>query len=500
MKHTKKLVSLLLALVMVFALSISAFAANITIEGGAAGSEYAAYKLLNATDGGDGKFAYTLNATYEAILKEVTQKTTGAEIVDYISKLDTDGIRTFADTIYGKVKSMTADATSTNGTFANVAQGYYLIVETQLGTWPDGGTDTYSLVMLDTAGKTDITVATKEDKPTVTKKVTEKNDSTGTTADQDAADYDIGDDVPFTLTGIVSSKYADYEKYYFAFHDTLSAGLEFNTDSIVVKVDNDTITTGYQVVTAGLTDSCTFEVVFENLKAIASVKAGSTITVEYTAELLDTATVGGNGNSNTVKLEYSNNPYDSGDGKPGTGKTPEDKVTVFTYKLVVDKVDQEGKALEGAGFTLYKYNDTAKNYVSVGNEVKDVTTFTFTGLDAGQYKLVETTVPAGYNKADDVEFTIEATYDTESADPKLTSLVVKDKDGSVISATAENQEASFATVLLEGKVSTKVVNKAGAELPSTGGIGTTIFYILGGLLAVGAVVLLVTKRRMNAER
>ena len=138
--------------------------------------------------------------------------------------------------------------------------------------------------------------------------------------------------------------------------------------------------------------------------------------------------------------------------------------------------------------------------MSVGNEVKDVTTFTFTGLDAGQYKLVETTVPAGYNKADDVEFTIEATYDTESADPKLTSLVVKDKDGSVISATAENQEASFATVLLEGKVSTKVVNKAGAELPSTGGIGTTIFYILGGLLAVGAVVLLVTKRRMNAER
>ena len=495
MKRTKKTVSILLALVMTVCSALTAFAANITITGGASGAEYAAYRLLKATDGGDGKIAYTLNSKYTDILQDITGKTTGSDIVDYISKLDAEAIREFADSVYGEIKSasITADVTATGNEFNNVDQGYYLIAETKTG----GDSDTYSLVMLDTAGKSNITVETKEDAPTVTKKVTEKNDSTGDTSTQDAADYDIGDNVPFTLTGTVSAKYADYKKYYYAFHDTLSSGLKFNADSVVVKIDGTTIDTSkYSVVTTGPTDGCTFEIVFDNLKSINSVTKDSEITVEYTAELLSTATVGGSGNTNTVKLEYSNNPYDKDDGKPGTGKTPEDKVTVFTYKLVVNKVDGNKQALEGAGFTLYKYDSATSDYVAVGAEITGKTTFTFTGLDAGKYKLVETTVPDGYNQADDIVFTVEATYNTNSVDPKLTDLVVKDKDGAVISGT----DKVFSITLNEGKVSTDVVNNSGTELPSTGGMGTYMFYIIGGIMVAVAIVLIVSKKRMEYKK
>ncbi|MDD5945435.1 MAG: SpaA isopeptide-forming pilin-related protein, partial [Clostridia bacterium] len=197
------------------------------------------------------------------------------------------------------------------------------------------------------------------------------------------------------------------------------------------------------------------------------------------------------------KLEYSNNPYDSSSGKPNdTGKTPEDKVTVFTYKLVVNKVDGNKQALEGAGFTLYKYDSDANNYAAVGDEIKGVTTFTFTGLDAGKYKLVETTVPDGYNQADDLEFTVEATYDTDSIDPKLKDLVVKDKDGNEISGS----EKVFSIILGEGKVITDVVNNSGTELPSTGGMGTYMFYIIGGIMVAVAIVLIVSKKRMEYKK
>ena len=209
MKKLKKLFAAMVAMVMAFAMGVTVYAADITITNGAAGSEYAAYKLLNATDGGEGKFAYTLNDKYAAALKEVTGKTEDKDVINYISGLDADGIRAFADAVFAKIKTLEPEAKTSDDKFSGVDQGYYLIAETKTG---DEG-DTYSLVMLDTAGNDSVTVTTKEDRPELEKKVKEKNDSTGAESDwQDAADYDIGDNVPFQLTGTVDAKY-DKKQY-----------------------------------------------------------------------------------------------------------------------------------------------------------------------------------------------------------------------------------------------------------------------------------------------
>ena len=350
-------------------------------------------------------------------------------------------------------------------------------------------------------GNNGLTVTTKECVPTLEKKVQEKNDSTGTTTGwQDGADYDIGDDVPFKLTGTVSDKYDNYGSYAYTFHDKMSNGLTFNND-VKVYVDGTLITTGYTVVTENLTDTdgnvCTFEVRFENLKNISSVNANSKITVEYTAKLNEKAVIGSAGNPNEARLEYSNNPYGE-----GTGKTPWDKVIVFTYKLVANKVDGSGNALAGAGFTLYKWNASSEakdKYEAVGSEIKGTdedpkTTFEFSRLDAGQYKLVETTVPAGYNKAEDLEFKVVAKYNTDSVDPAFEELQVTDLNGNVLSSKFTISSEADKTI------STNITNLSGTELPSTGGMGTTILYVIGAILVIGAGILLITKKRMNANK
>ena len=221
----------------------TAQATEITVDGGETGSEYAAYRLLDATNGGGDKYAYTVNDAYRTILQETTGATGAAEdqdIVAHINGLDPTGIRTFADTVYNTVKTMTPDVTTTTGTFTGIPQGYYLIVETKTGSTQDS----FSLVMLDTAGQNTITVTTKEDVPQVEKKVKETNDSTGSVTDwQDAADYDFNDIVPFQLTGTVSKEIAGYNRYYYEFHDTLSAGLTFkNITNVYVLHENGTQT------------------------------------------------------------------------------------------------------------------------------------------------------------------------------------------------------------------------------------------------------------------
>lgn len=517
MKATKKLLALALTIIMVLTLASTALAVDITIGGGAAGAEYAAFKLLHAVDLHDNKFAYTVNETYRAVLQsvifdgrtdddkwETAEDVTDDEIIDRISELKGGAVQDFADQVFKqiKLKGMDPDYATENDKFTGVEQGYYLIAETKTGDTAD----TFSLVMLDTAGQKDITIAAKEDQPTLEKKVQDKNDSTGDVSDwRDTADYDIGDDVPFMLTGTVSDQYDRYETYAYTFHDKMSAGLTFNANSVVVQIDGHTVPVGsYTVVTEGLEAGCTFEVRFADLKTVVAegdykAAADSKITVEFTAKLNENAEIGNPGNPNEAYLEYSNNPYGN-----ETGKTPEDKVVVFTFKLVADKVDGNGDKLAGAGFTLYKEyagkNDAGEvtyEWLPVGEEITGVTTFTFTGLDAGEYKLVETTVPAGYNKADNLVFEVVATYkQANDAEAPLTleSLEIRGKDGAVISG----EGGVFTTNITAGSVNTTVVNLSGTKLPSTGGIGTTIFYIVGGLLMVGAVVLLVTRKRMTA--
>ena len=156
-----------------------------------------------------------------------------------------------------------------------------------------------------------------------------------------------------------------------------------------------------------------------------------------------------------------------------------------------DEDSEEYISLKGAGFTLYKKNASG-TYVAVSGEIKgnDMTTFTFSGLDDGDYKLSETTTPAGYNTISDIEFTITAEHEINSDNPALTSL-----NGNVSSGVI-----TFTPNTSGGSLTTDVINQKGSTLPSTGGMGTTLFYIIGGVLVVGAAVLLIVKRRMSVEK
>lgn len=498
MKLTKRLFGLFLALTLFCALAGTAFAVDITItdDSSVTADSYAAYKLLNATvaenAGEEGGYAYTLNSTYTAILQEVTGKTTEAEIIKYISELDDTGIRTFADAVYAEIvaagESITPDYTTDSNTFSNVEQGYYLIAETDTEAHPD----TTSLVMLDTAGLQNITIESKENAPKVEKKVKDTDDSTGAVTDwQDSADYDIGDTIPYQITGTVSDKIANYKNYQYTFTDTMTnlTCLENTVKVYLVNGTNETeITRGFTKEWNSTSKILT--VAFANLKSVDGVVGTSKIVVRYDATLDASANIGYQGNPNTVYLTYSRNPYTN-----DTNDTPKDTNIVFTFKGVVNKVDADNKPLLGAGFTLYKFDKNENDYVAVGEELKgiEMTTFEFIGLDAGQYKIVETTVPAGYNKAEDIEFVIVAEHEVEADLPKLTSLVVKDKDGKTISG----EDLTFTATVFTGEISTNIVNNSGVELPSTGGVGTTIFYIVGGLMVFAAGVLLITRKRMN---
>lgn len=505
MKLFKKLASFILAFAMVMAIAMPSVVmaadgkSTITIDGANAGSEYVAYKLFDATDDGNGHFSYTVNSKYEAVLKEVTGKTSGAEIVKYLNgiKDNAAAVREFADKVYAKVKDMTVDYTATNGTFADVDQGYYLIAQTKIGT-----NEAYSLVMLGTAGKKALTVTPKTGVPTFEKKIKEKNDSTGVESDwQDASDYDIGDKVPFKLTGTVSDKYDNYKTYYYAFHDKMDDTLQFNSNSVVVKINGNEIDKSKYTLNTTTSDGCTFEVIFNDLKTVSPTKPEN-VTVEYTATLKDTAKLGSEGNFNKGKLEFNNNPYYEGEGKPEKpGETPWDEVVVFTYKLIANKTDGQGNALAGAGFTLYKFDKDTNAYVKVKEiEAGKTTKFEFTGADAGKYKLVETTVPDGYNKADDLVFEVKGTYEAvNNTDPlkapALTKLEILDEKGNSITG----EDKVFTTNLVDGTATTNIKNLTGSELPSTGGMGTTVLYAAGTLMILAAAAFLVMKKKAESK-
>lgn len=519
----KKLFSILMIVALAFSLATVAAATQITITDGAIGSEYAAYKVLDATDGGDKKIAYTINEKYEAILSEVTGKTDRAEIVSYIEALG-ENIVDFSENLYRAILAadVTPDYVAEDAVFADVEQGYYLIAETELGD----PTDTFSLVMLGTAGEETLERSTKEDKPTISKVVKEENDSTGEIEWKISADHDIGDVIEYRIEGTVSERYARYNSYYYAITDTMDKGLTYNEDLKIYVVNGEDkyeVTEYFQI--KAITDEENERAGFmaeSNLKELDEqcedfeITATTKIVIEYTATLNENAARGEEGNKNYAFLEYENNPYHDADGdndttdRPGEdggeepgkeepSQTPPKINVVYTIDSVVNKVDENQNPLEGAGFTLYKWIDADADWKQLGEEMFGGTSFRFNGLDSGMYKIVETTVPAGYNKCKDLEFQVVGIYDETTEPHTMTGLKVLDMDGNDISDGIGDDEFSFDATAEMGVVSTNVMNVSGTILPETGGIGTTIFYIVGAVLAIGAVVFLVAKKRMNIE-
>ena len=361
--------------------------------------------------------------------------------------------------------------------------GYYLIADTT--EFGDGTTDNaYNAALLQVTDTINIQVKTSV--PTVEKKIKDVNDSeTDSTTDwQDSADYDIGDIVPYQLTATLGDELEYYDTYKIEFVDELTEGLTFK-EITSVKV------AGQVLLEDQYTFVCTNNVLTITINDVLALgaKEKNTIVVEYNAELNKDAEIGAAGNPNTVYLKYSNNPNDVS----GMGETKRDKVTVFTYQLNIEKTDSDGKPLKGAAFELFKKNERGE-YDSLGTKEAAATTSdpvqyiaSWDGLDDGDYKLVETKTPENYNSIKDIEFTISANHDETSENPQLTELSGNATTGSVEFVTDENKTA----------LSTTIVNKSGATLPETGGIGTTIFYVAGGMLVLLAVVLLVTKRRMG---
>ena len=534
-KRSKILASLLLALVMVFTLTSTAFAATVTVPttGILKDHTFTAYQVFSGREEGgvlsDVQWGSGIDSTaFLAALKAdttygslFTACTTAASVAKVLGDNNTNTAlaNAVAKLAYA---NKTGTGTALTAGENTLADGYYLVVDTTTDVGEGGA---YNTALLQVVGNINITV--KTDAPTVDKVVT-NNDGT----DGNAADYNIGDAVPFKLIGSVPDM-SRYDTYKYIFHDTLSAGLTLNEGSIKVYVASDAAGTGKAEITGwtkavtkaeGATDNAgaSFTISFTDLKTVSGVSQGKYIIVEYNATLNENANIGSTGNPNTVYLEYSNKPDQSGSGDNNTGNTPEDEVLVFTYELDVTKVDGQEKdddgnftkKLKDAEFVLLNSDKSKVAKIAGGKFVEWVDDSTITkntdgtypadytlksdadgkfqivGLDAGTYYLKETKAPVGYNLiTDPIKIVITATLDKSEDNPALTGLTIKVDNGE-----AKNGD------LKSGVVATNVENNKGATLPETGGIGTTIFYVLGGALAVGAAILLITKKRMNAEK
>ena len=500
MKYMKKLMTLLAALTLALAIAVPAFAETttttytITINNGT--GNYAAYQIFkgdlhektlsniewgdNVTDEGRTKFGNAADKA-KTITTEADAKAFAVEVAKYLTD-PAAGTGTDSITVSGP--------------------GYYLIKNTSVGVG-----EVFTDYILRVVG--DVTVNPKSGKPTLDKQI--RHNETGLWGV--VGDNQIGDTVEFrtlTTVPIVSG----YTQYAYVIHDEMSAGLTSNVRSnedVTIKVNDETVLDKkYYTVTVDGTNANKFTVTVDVLNAIKDGKMveGNTLYTYYTGILNEKAKVYNDGKQdNKAYLEYSNNPHDN----KTTNKTPEKVVYDWTFKMGVKKVDgADGTPLTDAKFVLSKngncslgtigddgtpstttdlinliensdgsytvapagYNGSVVNVMTAGD-------ITINGLDdATVYYLYETKAPAGYNRLTAaVRFEITATY--SDAGDNCTS----------VTATVNND--------VQSSVSVNVRNNKGSTLPSTGGIGTTLFYVIGGGLMAVAAVLLVTKKRMN---
>ena len=534
-KVIKKLLAALLAVAMVCAMAIPAFAENSEgdvdshhtysafqiFKGDVEGNNIKDFKISNVDWGSNiiNNSDDFLNKLREAdpIGPLFTNAKSAQEVLAVISQWhDSDDYSiAFARFVCHYLYSNDANPTyvvragSNALTIPEAKAGYYLFVDTTDFSKDDSYHSYNSFLLMVTKGNWNVPITPKAEKPTVEKKVYDNPDGTSTGGFGSSADHAINEKFQFQLTATLPDStnraYDYYDKYSVIFHDTLSEGITYDKDdeldSVVIKSNGNTYnitdSSKYTIDTTDLESQNSF-VVNIDVKACAKdagfdLNNGATITVTYTAHLNDKAYVntagGSTSNINKVYLTYSNNPKD----ESSIGKTPESTpVYVYTYQLNNTKHQdtEKGPALEGACFRLYSDEAcTDQSEVQLYQKdgfyypIKDVLgkeavemksaangTFNVKGLDAGTYYLKETKTPDGYSACKVIPVTIKADH-------------------------SRNDQVN-----LEGSnLTNDIVNiKAGGiTLPSTGGIGTTLFYVVGGGLMVAAIVLLVTKKRME---
>ena len=551
MKHFKKFFSYLVALTMVLSLAAftgvkvhaadgTGYTLTLNNNNGKTDHTFEVYQIFTGDLSGDTlsniKWGNGVNTQKEGFsLGDAAEK---AEELATSKNQDVDA-KAFAESLQSYLQNGIEKKVLAGGkdSITRLAAGYYLVKDkvddkgksTQNGK-EKGATTSYILqVVKDTEAKS------KLDVPTVEKKVKDTNDSTGVTSDwQDSADADINDTVEYQITGTMPANIADYTSYKYIFTDTMSPGLTYtaSTDTQknykVMLYTSALDTTGTDVTSAfsedvkeatsndeykgghKITWSCS-DLKSKDLTKKATKDSKFVLTYNATLDK-KSAVIGSAGNPNKVDLTYSNNPNKGGEGE--TGKTPEDKNIVFTYKLDVNKYkdnkDDVNNKTDEAEFKLYKEIKGTNDKPDSVNEVnltKANKVYSAVGLDDGVYILQETEAPAGYNKMDGsvkvgsttyenaIKFEISATHDTTSDDPKLTELT-----GNVTSGNVTSGEATFTPDTSAGSLTADVVDKKGSVLPSTGGMGTTLLYVAGGILVACAAAYVVMSRKHSTNK
>ena len=540
----KKVFSLVLALIMVLSLATTAFAVELTIAGEKTGHTYEAYQIFSGDINASGvmtnivwgngiKDGAALLAALKADTTEIvnamdkTQKSSMAtefaaansaeDIANVMRNWGDDAARIdyFANFLYenghlAATPTATTTSTTTSYTFADIPAGYYLIKDED-GSIANTEHDFYTKFMVDLTTSTD--VAVKGSVPTVDKTVSNTIDGTYTKEISNM----LNKTHYYQWTGYVPADIDDYDFYYYKFSDTMSKGLTFQKwEQIYIQHANGNKTWIYDAAqttatilpemmptlnTATAADGTTTITAewADLLKVYPTLLTSDKIMVTYSAQLNTDAIIGGEGNDNKVELVFSNNPHDEND----KGKTPPPETRVYSFKLKVNKVNEKSEPLSGAEFVLYHLH-TENTYAEDGVTVtgtKNVEMYAILNTTEADgtikaeglqeqvgYYLRETKAPDGYNKlTSDIKIVISgfSTNDTTNVVESISYEVA----GKASTATGDQAAA--------GEISTTVENKSGTTLPSTGGMGTTLFYILGGLMVTGAAVLLITKKRMS---
>lgn len=509
-------------------------------------------KLTNITWGNGVDDAALLAALKELEDSPYASCTSAEDVADVLAgfKNDSEQLDAFAEVVGKHLADKAGDSTGSvynedtkNYTYTiNVTgDGYYFVKDT--GTIAEG--DAYTKYILRVVG--DVTLAAKAEAPTLVKEIVEGSTKV------DANNASIGDKVNYELTSKVPAM-DGYEKYYFVVNDTLSKGLTFNEDVKITINGTELGETAYGVTATPGVDNTSIEIVFKNFIQYKDDYVGKDIVITYSATVNENAVIGNTGNPNTVSLTYSNNPNITDDGDPTnpdkptgnspTGKTPEDTVITYVTGIELTKVDENGNRLEGAEFqitgtklnkvkiirdtftvaengTYYKLKDgtytttvpdvnnsemyasteikytleekvgwnTTSETVSATATVGSDGVLRFEGLGEGTYVIEEIKAPDGYNMLKEtITVVITCTEPTG---------IISGAETATWKYTVSGAVTVAETVATNGIITLTVVNKAGAVLPTTGGMGTTIFYVLGGLLIVAAGVALITRRRMS---